>query len=39
MWNKQDKMESMMQLENNDPIAVIETRWDKLHNWNTMTEC
>lgn len=35
MDNKQEELESTVQLESYDLIANTETWWDKLHNWNT----
>lgn len=34
MGNKQEELEAMLQLENYDLIAIMETWWDKSHNWN-----
>jgi len=37
MGNKQE-LETIMQLENYDLIAITETWWGKSHNWNTVIE-
>ncbi|KAK4833030.1 hypothetical protein QYF61_027412 [Mycteria americana] len=31
--NKQEELEAIMQLENYDIVAIMETWWDDLHNW------
>ena len=36
--NKQEKLETMVHLENCDLIAVAETWWEDSHNWNTTIE-
>ena len=38
MGNKQEKLETMVHLENCDLIAVAETWWEDSHNWNTTIE-
>lgn len=38
MGNKQNKLETMVQLANCDLIAITETRWYELHNWNMATD-
>ena len=38
MGNKQNEVETMMQLENYDLIAITEIWWNKLYNWNAMIE-
>jgi len=37
MGNKQE-LETMVQLEKYDLIGITETRWDELHDWNTLIE-
>jgi len=36
MLNKQEEMETVVQLENYDQMAITEKWWDESHNW-TMT--
>jgi len=36
--NKQEELETVVQLENCDLIAIRETWWDSSHNWNTTIE-
>lgn len=38
MGNKQEELETMVQLENYYLIAIPETWWDEEHNWNSTTE-
>jgi len=38
MGNKQEEMETVVQLENYDIIAIRERWWDKSYNWSTLTE-
>jgi len=38
MGNKQEELETMVQLGKYDLIAIMETWWDELHSWNTLTE-
>lgn len=38
MGNKQEELDTMVQLENYDLSAIMETWRDDLHNQNTMTE-
>ena len=38
MGNKQEELETVVQLEKYNLIAVTETRWDDSRNWNTMIE-
>lgn len=38
MGNMQGEMETVVQLENCDLVATIETWRDKFHNWNTTIE-
>ncbi|GAB0203473.1 hypothetical protein GRJ2_002812900 [Grus japonensis] len=33
MGNKQEELEAIVQWENYDIVAIMETRWDDLHNW------
>ena len=33
--DKQDKVETLMHLENYDLVAIMETWWDDFHSWNT----
>ena len=37
LGNKQEELEAMMGLENNDLVAIRETWWNESHNWRTMT--
>lgn len=36
--NKQNKIETMLHLQNYDLIVIKETQWDESHNWNTIIE-
>ena len=36
--NKQEELETVVQLENCDLIAIVESWWDDSHNWNTMID-
>lgn len=38
LGNKQEELEATVQLENCDPIVIMKTWWDKLHNWDTKIE-
>ena len=38
MENKQEELEIVTQLGKCDLIAIMETRWDESHNWNTLIE-
>lgn len=38
MGNKQEELETMVQLENYYLIAIPETCWDEEHNWNSTVE-
>ncbi|XP_050842254.1 uncharacterized protein LOC127060954 [Serinus canaria] len=38
MGNKHEDLEALVQLENSDQIAITETWWDELHNWNMAIE-
>ena len=38
MGNKQEELETVAQLEKYDQIAIMETWWDKSHDWNTIIE-
>lgn len=38
MGNKQGELETMVTLEIYDLIAVMETWWDHLRNWNIITD-
>ena len=33
MGNIQEELEAIVQLENYDIVAIMETWWDDLHNW------
>ena len=33
MGNKQEELEAIVQLENYDIVAIMETWWDDSHNW------
>lgn len=37
MGNKREELEICVQTQTFDFIAVIETRWDILHDWNAAT--
>jgi len=36
--NKQEELETVVQLGNYDLIAITETWWDESHDWNTLIE-
>ena len=36
--NKQDELETVMNLKSYDLVAITETWWDDSHNWNTTTD-
>ena len=38
MGNKQEELEAVVQLGKYDLIAIMETWWDKSHNWNLLIE-
>ena len=38
MGNKQEELEICVQLQGHDLIAITETWWDSLHDWNVVTE-
>ena len=38
MGNKQEELETTVQLENSDLVTIMETWWDDSCDWNTMTE-
>ena len=38
MGNKQEELETMVQLGKHDLIAITETWWDESHDWNTLIE-
>ena len=38
MGNKQEELETVVQLGKYDLIAIMETWWDESHNWNTLIE-
>ncbi|RMC06925.1 hypothetical protein DUI87_16376 [Hirundo rustica rustica] len=35
MGNKQEELEAMVQQQSCDGVAIMETRWDDSHSWNT----
>lgn len=39
MGNKQEEVESMVQVENYELIAIKETWWNESHEWNTTLQC
>ena len=38
MGNKQEELETVVQLGKYDLIAIMETGWDESHDWNTLIE-
>ena len=38
MGNKQEELETMVQLDKYDLVAIMETWWDESYNWNTGIE-
>jgi len=38
MGNKQEELETVVQLGKYDLIAIMETWWDESHDWNTLIE-
>ncbi|GAB0206658.1 hypothetical protein GRJ2_003131400 [Grus japonensis] len=38
MGNKQEELEAIVQLENYDIVAIMETWWDDLHNWSAVMD-
>ena len=38
MENKQEELETMVQLGKYDLIATMKTWWDESHDWKTLTE-
>ena len=38
MGNKQEELETLVQLGKYDLIGITETWWDESHNWNTLIE-
>lgn len=38
MGNKQEELETIVQLENYELIAIKGIKWDDFHNWNIMSE-
>ena len=38
MGNKQKELKAIVQLENCDIVAIMETWWDNLHNWSAAVD-